>query len=711
MAQKKKQTKSKADGLVEAPMVLFVPTTDRERLARDLVSIARQQVDVSMKFKRSRMEEVQKSLDQYNLKMGRTLKGRWNVPLPFMAGYIDALLSKTDDPPKIKVSHQDLADSRRAAKVQAKWDQDSTAVDNRWAEKDRDMKFLAAFYGVAIGKYFAYNDEDGVYHSHFGYVDPLDFECEPMGGQDLRRHKFKGERNVFKTRSELEAGALKGIYDKKQVLHLISVVGSEEYKKFEKMHEEKTDRMKSLGFDTDSNSYIGVPIFNFTEWYMEDPNSGEWYYILFEPRSQIWVRFECVTDIFEDYGPGDTPYDAWHTHRNPFVFWSKAPADDMRPAGEALGIMFNQMLDARDRNIYAQRGYDPDMVVDPSQLIYTENGLVEIKTDGVKPISSAIYQFKVEGSDEAGTINLMEYIDNVMGLKTGITPSTQGESEDKRVGIYYGNLQQVADRLGLYNKAYSEFYGRTGHKYYLNLKQYVKTNKMMVRMVGLRGYNWEELTKEDLDPTRDFNIEVVGGQAQAQFDEMQKKTKIESLTAAATLGKVNPEVYTEEMLRNGGWEEGQIKRLMDMQSYGSEDMISFAEQAVQDIVYNDKKPKLYRKATFFFMQYILDKADELYDYQGVSLQDYQNLLEYAKLHVQFAAYNSAKNVRMQAALMNPAMAGGGGGLPAPKGATQGATPADAGVVVPPGSPGGTEALGFSDVSMTPEAAMSAGGLI
>ena len=689
--------KNKEDGiLIESPMTLedvFAPRTDKDILARRLVSIAMQQIQTSMKFKRDRMEQVQKSIDLYHGKTKKALKGRWNLPLPLMSGYIDTLLSKTDDAPKIKFGYQDLADLRRAAKVQAKWDQDSTSVEGRWAEKDRDMKFLASFYGVGIPKYFAYNDRKGEYNSHFEFVDPLDFECEPMGGQNIRNHKFKGQRNIFKTKTDLQAGGMSGIYDKRQVLHLISAVGSDDYKHFERTYEEKTDRMKSLGFDTDSNSYIGVPIFNLTEWYMEDPDSGVWYYLLFEARGGIWVRCEPLAELFES---GEDPFDAWHTHRDPFNFWSKAPADDMRPVAEGMSIVFNQMLDAREKRVYAQRAYDTTVFPDPSQLEWRPDGLVEATTDGVRSISSGIYEFKIDGIDETGTINLMKFVDDVTGLKTGITPSAQGETEDKRVGIYFGNLQQVADRLGLYNKSYSECYGRVGRKYYFGLRQFVKSNRMMVRMVGLRGYNWEELTKEDTNPVRDFNIEIVGGQAQTQLDEILKKTKTDSLIAASPLGKINPEAFTEEILRNGGWEEGQIKRLMDLQSYGSEEMMSVAEQAVQDIVYNNKEPKLYRKATYFFMQYILDKADELYDHEDVELSEYQNLLAYAEAHMQYAVYNMNKQSRLQAAMMPP-MEG---------------EPEDVsgkvGAVSVPGSPSGSEGLGFTEQPLDRKTAIETG---
>lgn len=628
---------------------LFAARSDKEILAGRLVDIARQQIKTSMEFKRARMEEVQKSLDLYHGKTKKALKGRWNVALPLMSGYADALLSKTDETPKVRYGYQDIADMPRAAKVQAKWEQDSSAVMEKWPAKDRLEKKLATFYGMGIAKHFAYNDSKGMYHSVYEVVDPLDFECEPMGGQFLRDHKFKGQRNIFMTASELKDGAIgeNSIYDKKQVLKLIRAYSSED-KTFEKLYQEKTDRMKSLGFDPDRNSYMGQRVYSMTEWYMDF--EGTKYYILMEPHTGIWVRFEELKDVFAS---DEDPFVAWHTHPDPFNFWSKAAADDMRPVAEAMNIIFNQALDNREKKNYGQRAYDPAVFPDPSMLEWRPDGLVPV-TEGIsgsQAIASGVYSFQIQDMPEAGTINLLKFMDDLNGLKTGITPSAQGESDEKRVGIYFGNLQQVADRLGLYNKSYSEAWGEKGLKYYWGLREHIRSNRIAVKMLGDKGYNWVELVKEDVNPVKEFNIEIVGGQAQVALDEIKKRNRKDSLTAIIAnptlAGRLNPEVTIEEMLRSGDWEEQQIKRLLDTQSYGSEEIIAEAHQAIQDMLEN-KKPKFNRSATPIFMQTILDFA---YDSEDLTIEKFNEMVTYAEMHLQIATQNAMRRARQAIAQM------------------------------------------------------------
>lgn len=687
---------------------LFSSVTDEEIRRDRLIGIAQKQIETSMKYKANRIAEVAKSEDLYFGKTKKALKGRWNVPLPLMSGYVDTLLSKVDDPPKVKYSHQDIADLRRSQKVQAKWEQDASAVEGRWAEKDRLEKKIASFWGVGISKLFAYNDDKGMYRSHYEVVDPLDFECEPMGGQNLSNHKFKGQRNIFKTKAELMKGATgpNAIYDKKQVLRLIATLNSSDYKSFSKIYQEKTDRLRSLGFNPEQNSYMGVPIYNMTEWYMEDPDTGEQYYLFMEPHSGIAVRACPLKEVFAS---NTDPFEAWHTHPDPFNFWSKAPADDMRPVAESMNIIFNQALDNREKKNYAQRAYDPAVFPDPSELEWRPDGLVAV-AEGTSAtnggIGGGLYKFTVEDMPEQGTINLMKYMDDLTGLKTGISASAQGSSDDNLVGIYYGNLQQVADRLGLYNKSYSEAWGRKGLKYYWGLREHIKSNKLMVKMIGDKGYNWEELVKEDTEPVREFNLEIVGGQAEAAQDEVLKKTKSEALSAivlSPTLSaRLNPDVTIEEVLKNGGWDDASIKRLMDQNGAESAEMMSRAHQAIEDLILG-KQPKEFRRASTLFVQTIYDYLWEVED--DMEGETWQSIFDYAQQHVEYATYNAVIKARSLAALAAPMP-----GMPGPAAGSGLANFSDATsdpntAVAVPGAPDGTtEKLGFSDVSVTPEGA-------
>lgn len=695
-----KKTKPEEKGVLSPITVdsLFGDRSDEEKRADRLALIAQQQIKTSVQYKEKRMQEIQKSIDLYEGRTKKALKGRWNVPLPLMSGYVDTLLSKTDDAPKVKFGYQDIADMERAAKVQSKWEQDSGDVAEQWALKDRMEKKLASFSGVGVSQVYAYTDDKGVYHSVYDVIDYADFECEPLGGQILKNHKYHGHRNIFKTKDELftDSTGDNAIYSKRQVLKLTQTFTSSEHRQFEKIFQEKTDRLRALGFNVEQGSYVGMPIFNFTQWIMVDPENGEKYYLLLEPHSGIWIRGCPLKEAFES---NESPYTVWHTHPDAFNFWSKSPADDMRPIAESMNVIFNQALDSRDRNIYRQRAFDPAVFADPAQLEWRADGLVEVVsgTSSTHAIGNGIFEFGVNGMTEKGSIDLMEFMDNLTGMKTGVTAAAQGAGENEKVGIYFGNLQQVADRLGLYNKSYSEAWGQKGLRFYWGLREHA-TDDLMVKMIGEGGYNWSLLSKEDLNPTRSFNITIVGGQAEAAQDEILKKTKAAALELLvmnpAFVSKLNPEVTIEEVLRNGGWEEEAIKRFLSMQSPGSELLISRAHQAIQQIL-EGKTPELVRGATTLFMQTIVNYCDDASD---LPLEKYTQLMAYAQAHQQIAMDNAMRDVQMKTAAMGAPAAGA-----APTGETGGAPVNGGAPIVPPGSPA-ADMTGYNDVGLTPEAA-------
>lgn len=650
--------------------------SEKNKLADRLAEIAIKQIDTSIKFKQSRLNDIQLSEELYFGKTKPALKGRFNVPLPIMSGFIDTLISKVDDPPRITFGYQDIADYRRSKKIGSAWEIDSSPTKGKWPMKDRMVKKLAAFSGVGLYKYFAESKPE--YKSNLEVVDYHDFECEPLGGADLENHKFLGQRNIFKTSADLLNGVKSGLYDARQVQMLLAAVGSDEYKKNDEIYKNKIQRLWLLGLDPETHSYVGQKIYNMTEWYLE--YNGTRYYMLLEPRARVWVRFEELKDVFAN---NLWPFSAWHTNEDAFNFWSKAPADDMRPVAEAMQVLFNQALDNRQKRNFGQRAFDPTIFPDPSQLEWRPDGLVEAKFDGVRSIKDGIFEFQT--AEISGTIDLMRYIDDITGRKTGITADTQGSSEEKRVGILYSNLQQVADRLGLYNKAYSEAWAHLGRLYKDGLQEHAKNAKIMVKMIGEQGVEWEELVKEDLEPEKDLNIMISGGQAELKADELKQKSQAEALAvimkSPSAGSMVNPKWAVEQILRTGGYDDEEIRIAMDVENYGNMEAFSRASQAIQDII-NGREPKKFRGATTAFIQKIIDFASD----NELKNEIYAALMQYADAHIEIAVENMTRKARIAAVALRAGMqpeAMGAGGMP-------GITPVEG------APPAGGESFGFLD---------------
>lgn len=614
------------------------------QFADKLVGIAKQQLEDGLAFKLPRMEEVRKNEDAYFNKTPRTLKRRMNVPLPIMSGFIDTLISKVDEPPAITFGPTELADTMKARKVTAMWQVDSSPTRGMWAIKDIVGKKLAAFSGREIKEIFSESDPN--YKNHLEIVDPFDFVCEPNGGWHLENHLFLGKVNVVRTKADLQEGVEKGWYERNQVARLINSTMQLTDKELDES-KLREDRLRALGMNLRAHSKIGDSMYSFAVWGMVF--EGERYYLMFDVKSGIWIRAHKLDDVFKRRSdePQLWPWVSWATHYDAWNFWSKAPADDVRPIHDSMRVIFNEgLMNLRRRN-WNMRAIDADIFPNPAELEWREDGIV-MSTAGLrgKKMADGIYEFQPPDTTNI-TVNLMEFMNSFLGQKTGITAETQGVADaDQKVGIFFGQLQQVADRLGLYNKFYKQAWAELGLRYMRGLRQHA-TEGMMVKSIGSAGGGWEEFIKEDANPISDFDIQIAGGSAEVQLNEIKKKQRADALTAlsanVAVAQRLNGTWLIKETLRNGGYEEQEIKVALDTKNEADQDILAEADQAVQDIE-NGKRPKKNRGATADFMQYILDYADD--NVPDNAPEKYNAMIAYAQSHVQTAARNAARKAAM-----------------------------------------------------------------
>jgi hypothetical protein len=548
-----------------------------------LVEIAIQQKNAGEKVKDKRLEDIRKNEDLYLNKVRPALKGRFNVPFPFMGGFVDTLMSKVDDPPSLTYTHQDEADYKKAKKTTGAWQKDYK--DNKWARKDRWSKKLAAFSGRAI--FLKYSESDPEYKSYLEVLDYNDFYNEPNGGGDNEDHLFCGIKNRFLTKSQLRRGAQSGLYDEGQVSKLLVAYETGDYKKVEKEAENKYNRAINFGLDAINNNYVGQNIYNTVMHFMDF--DGVRYLLQFDLITGIW--FKCVP-LKEAFGTSLYPIASWATHEDPFVFWSKAPCDDLRPVCDSMTTILNQALENRQKRNFGQRAYDIDIFTDPSQLEFRPDGLVPVSLIPGKSIQNGIYEFKTE--EVSGTIDLVSYLNNLAGQKSGITPEAEGSADaNAKVGIYYGNMQQVADRFSLLNKSYSEAWEELGIRYALGLEQNCP-EEMMIRLTGAEnGVEWDKITKpEDVKPSVPYTIIVKGSREEEKLGLVNKEKKEKALAEIRgdeeLRKEVNKKWMLQEILKNAEYDDETLKVALDPTNEYDQEILSEAASENKEMLLGQK---------------------------------------------------------------------------------------------------------------------------
>lgn len=610
------------------------------------VDIAIKQLEASIQFKQPRMREIGKNEDVYFGKERPALKNRFNVPFDtvIMQGALDTLLAKSDDTPKLGFD-SDLEEHKRSSmKITSAFEKETAPDKGRWASKDRLAKRMAYLSGRAI--FEKYTESDPTFKDVLRVEDYYNFQCEPGGGPQLEDHRFLGTINNFFAADQLEGE----IYDQAEVQKLKDGDNAELRKEVDDQFQNVQKRFQALGLDINAHNYVGQSMFNLVKWQMEF--EGERVYMLFDIKTKACPRFVPLKEVSAS---NRYTWVSWATHED-MSFWSRSYADTYRVCGEIYRVLVNGMLENIQKRNWNMRAYDPSVFTDSAKLLYSPDGLVKAN---LKPGMSSVSQgiFELQTPDTTGvTLNSIEWLNSFLGQSTGVTPGAQGSSDQAKVGIYYGDMQQVADRFGLLNSQYVQAWIDLGVLFDWGLYSCMP-EKYMVKVLGIDGVGWEELKQADVDP--DFKVQVVSTNAEAAETALKAKLKDAALTRLtanpALMGQVNSKWLVEEILRAGGYDDEAVRVGLDAQNDGSRQALLRAAESIRKIVDGKWPVELVYSATTGFQQKILNYAMEHHGEFDKKIFD--RLMIYAKAHDSVVQENMVRRARQVVSQRSSAVPG------------------------------------------------------
>jgi hypothetical protein len=610
--------------------------------ADKLVAIAQEQLSQGLEAKKNRMDAVKEYIDLYNNKTVEVDAEVFNIPFPYFANFIDTFQAKIDNAPRITFKIPNKA--TLSLKVQAAWEQEKSSTRAGWNRKDRVEKKQALLSGRAVSKVYA-SSIGGKYRSHYDIVDVYSFVADPTRGQ-LEDGNYHGETDIFKTEKDLEEGAKLGFYDAGQIKKLAEARTTMADGNAEVV-QNKFARIKSMGVDIESMSFAGQKGTLFTEWVMRYEN--EWYYLLFEPNTGVWIRAKKLKDIFKN---GKTPFVSWATHYDEYSFWSKSLADDVAPVTEAMRFLINNALENEKRRTRPMRMVESGALFDVNELMDFVPDNVILRNVGKDP-----NLVTVETPEITGTLNLIDFLDRSSQSKTGIQESGV-EERDKKVGIYFGQLQQEADRLGVINKEYSESYAFKGYNFFWGLKQHLSKPKQ-VEMLGKTGVKLQQLDKIEFKDVEDVDdVMVSGGASEDELDAVRIERRLKALKelTAAYPDRINPTWVIETTLRGVEYDEDEVMAALDFKGAINRELMEEADEAIQEIILGET-PGLNHGADVAFMQRILNFVRDEMNYIELDKTGKQvgidkkkkdlsdRLLAFAAAHQEIVIQNNMKKLR------------------------------------------------------------------
>jgi len=636
---------------------------NKSQLADVAVQIARLQVMACYEFKKPRLQQVNKFYSLYDGKVPKKLRQLFNVPIPVFAGMIDTLNAQYDTGVFLEFAEGDASDYFKVNKLNGAWRNEvmNTSTTSKWDSKLRMARKHAIMTGRGIMEYNVTSDPE--YKSELTNVMLKNFNFQPKGGLYLENHLFAGTEDIDKTKSELIAGAQAGIYDKVQVRELITRAGGSDYLPDGSQEmAEKLSRFKPLGLNAEMHSYVGQDVYKLAQQVIE--LDGQRYYVLFHPWTNVWIRFEkwidvCSSDLM--------PWVTFATHEDDENFLSKGYGDDLYPAADAIVAMFNQELTNREKRNFGARAYDKDMFTDVRKLdeaMHRPDALVPADTKGgTRQISQGIYEFKV--GELGGTVNLIDWITGSLGRNTGATDLAMGGVQEvsKKASVTFAEQKSVSKRIGWGAQPFQDMMGDLGQRYIWGLRDHMPA-RMAIQVLGESGWDWDEITRMDLNTSKDINVLIRSSDQKQSENELKSKRRAEALSMVDP-NTINPQWRNEQILRSvGEFDDDEIAQAQDVKTYNDRKSLSKASESIQ-IILRNKTPDIWGGATVAFMQKIVDFAE---DKKSTLKDKYVKLHEYAMAHKDIVKANIDRKVAEQAVMQAQ--------QPAPEGGVPGAPPAE-----------------------------------
>ena len=636
------------------------------RIQEQIAKQCRAEYEAGLKFRHDREKAWQLIEDFYFNRVKKSLKGKFNVPVPIIPGFVDTWQAKLSKPVPLTFDQGvDAADYRAAKKATALYQKISSKNDYDHDMLETDGTKLAGMYGIAPYKYYA--QSKGGYRSNLDLVDVYDYIPDPKGGGVQERHKFVQQDNIFRSKEELKDGVDGGMYDAGQISKIINATKTDTIVDNDTQYRSKQNRFTALGLDGITHNYAGQSLYKFIE--AGTTFNGQRYYVVFNYETGIWIRCQPLKEVFKS---GLWPWVTWYPNRDIFNPLPKGPTDDMIPLAEVIRVLINQHLDNRNKTNYGMRGYDPAIIPDPSQLEWRQDGLVAFKAGSAQllgDMSKGIFNFETPAL--SGTIELAQFVDNMLKEKTGVNSESQGQSDQNKVGIAYLNVQQSAERTKLTYQSKSKCWIGIGRRFLWGLSEHMRGPEA-VKIIGEKGAEWDELKRVEVNP--EWDVQVSGGDDEKANDAIQKKQLVEMFNGLSDDEKAvtSPKWRVKIKLQSLDIPDDEARLAFDLQDESNREVLSRASQMIQDCL--EGKPYMpFRGATTAFCQKILDYATET----DLQMEEYMKLMQIVAVHTQIAAENAARKavqVRAQQGLP-PAPQPGEQGMPTGQPA--------------PGTPGGT----------------------
>lgn len=597
--------------------------TDIEKT--EIVAQAIKEISFARRYKQGKISNWQKNEQMYYAKKVAATESRSNVELGKMQEHVHTIMSKIDDPLQFNYKKRKESQMKRVNRLNSlkNWDSDR---DN-WEIKDILAKKQAVIYGRAAFVYYA-DSVDAKYKPHLEPVDVYDLLVDPDGGgYDVEMMLFWGRYGVVKSKTELEAllKAETRDFEKKALTDIIQGASNNT----ESTQEETNKRIRMYGQNTIGQKALQSDEKNkFWQWFTTYKGTR---YVL--TMQELAGRAIDICPLKEKFQSNLWPLWTYAAFMDLTEFWTPSFCDYVREIFMNQNVNINQMNDNAEQINKPMKVVNVTAIENLSELKYRRDGIV--KTRGDYDANKAVQILTTPSINTP--LLVYDKLEQIVEKSSGVTETEKGTADaDGAVEIYKGNKKASSGRFGLFNKSYSFGYNRFALLYQWGVREHL-LKKEAVEVIGPNGVETEEFSRKDIfRKNDDFRVMVDSSNAEKLKDIEKQAAQVEMLSeqaaqeATSPVKIMNPKKAFEFKAKIVGFDEDQIKELMDVQDYANEELMSEAAEDIESIINGSQiapNPEANNAYKQKIVDYMKDHQTDLTDSQWSTLVAYVTSLE------------------------------------------------------------------------------------
>ena len=539
------------------------------KLRNKILEQSKNELDFAHKYKKSRLDDWDKNEFMVRNKKNRQVDTdtRTNIVLGETHKDLDTFLSKINNNLQFTYEPGELGDKMKVKHFNAIKDKYSK-VDG-WDMLDLLGKRESAIYGRVV--YLAYGEQkDKEFKFNQQIISMKHFFIDPdAGGRDTEKAQYMGWYGLKMSKQQIESNPS---FIKSQVESL--------YKGNPTTSGTQTKEVKLTSYDYFPQELKNDNYYYFYRWITTYEDKR--YFLIFDTKG---ICIQC--ELWEDIQDSNMfPIWTWACYPEEFEFFSLGPIDLVREPEMAKNKTINQLMDNAEQINNPQKGVNIDKIQNLAEVKYNKKN-TNILVTGDTNVNDAV-QILTQPPITTG-IDVYEKLDQIVQAASGITDAIQGVSSEKTLGIYQGNIAQANSRFALLQRSYDGGVYRLALLFREAVKQHF-TRSMSIRVEGPFGLTWETVKAKDVQSKQDFDILVESSSLEDNQNILKSNQKIQALNGIMAnpilIQQVNPKYAVEQTLKTAGFEEDELKQIMDVKNFTSEEIRGEMEhvfmQAIND---------------------------------------------------------------------------------------------------------------------------------